>query len=207
MVELFFSTFVTLFFLLTPFFVISTFLSMTAGMTSRRRQQIAIRTILAVIFFSLILYMFGNHIFKVLGITLDAFRIGAGALLFLSAVSLVTGRTDNRTPGENEDIAVVPLAMPITVGPGTTGALLVLGTDVSRQFGNAPWSQAVAVGALLTAVLVVGAMLFMAARADKFLSPRIMSVLTKLTGLVLASLAAQLVFTGIKNFMAQPVIR
>lgn len=201
MLDLYISTFVTLFFLLTPFFVISTFLSMTAGMTSRQRRRIAIRTVLAIVVFSLTLYMFGNNIFRVLGITLDAFRIGAGALLFLSAVALVTGRIDSRPPGEHEDIAVVPLAMPVTVGPGTTGAMLVLGTDVSRNFGGDPWSQAVAVGALLTAVLVVGAMLYIAARADKFIPPRIMSVLTKLTGLVLASLAAQLVFTGIKNFM------
>jgi multiple antibiotic resistance protein len=122
-------------------------------------------------------------------------------MLFLSAVSLVTGNTYQRPPGENEDIAVVPLAMPVTVGPGTAGALLVLGTDVNRNFGGDVRSQAVAVGALLAAVLSVGAMLYLAARADRFLPPRIMSVLTKLTGLILASLAAELIFTGIRNFL------
>lgn len=201
MLNLFVRTYVTLFFLLTPFFVISTFLSMTACMAPLRRRRVAVRTILAVIFFTLTIYTFGNHIFAVLGITLDSFRIGAGALLFLSAVALVGGRIDDRMPSENEDIAVVPLAMPITVGPGTTGALLVLGADVSRNFGGDKFSQVVAVGALLAAVLSVGLMLYIAARADKFISPRIMSVLTKLTGLVLASLAAQLVFTGVRNFL------
>ncbi len=201
MIELFFSTYVTLFFLLTPFFVISTFLSLTAGMTSRQRRGIALRTIAAIVVFSLVLYLFGNHIFKVLGITLDSFRIGAGVLLFLSAVSLVSGKAEARVDDPNQDIAVVPLAMPVTVGPGTTGALLVLGTDVSHKFGGDWQSHAVAVGALLAALLSVGAMLYAAARADRFIPPRIMSVLTKLTGLVLASLAAQLVFTGIRDFM------
>lgn len=201
MLDLFINTYVKLFFLLTPFFVISTFLSMTTGMTSPQRQRIALRTIAAVVVFSLVLYLFGSHIFQVMGITLDAFRIGAGAMLFLSAVSLVSGSSEQRMPDENEDISVVPLAIPVMVGPGTTGALLVLGTDVHHQFGGDLWSQGVAVAALLTAVLSVGAMLYVAARADRLLPPRIMSVLTKLTGLVLASLAAELIFTGVRNFL------
>jgi multiple antibiotic resistance protein len=201
MLDLFISTYVKLFFLLTPFFVISTFLSMTAGMTSPQRRRIAVRTIGAVVVFSLVLYLFGNYIFAIMGITLDAFRIGAGAMLFLSAVSLVTGSNDQRVPDENQDISVVPLAMPVAVGPGTTGALLVLGTDVHRDFGGDLRSQTIAVAALLTAVLSVGVMLYVAARAERLLAPRIMSVLTKLTGLVVASLAAELVFTGVRNFM------
>lgn len=201
MFDLFINTYVKLFFLLTPFFVISTFLSMTAGMASRQRRRIALRTIAAVVVFSLVLYLFGNRIFAVMGITLDAFRIGAGAMLFLSAVALVAGKSEPRVPNEHEDISVVPLAMPVTVGPGTTGTLLVLGTDVQRDFGGDLRSQAVAVGALLTAVLSVGILLYVAARAERLLPPRIMSVLTKLTGLVLASLAAELIFTGIRNFL------
>lgn len=201
MLDLFINTYVKLFFLLTPFFVISTFLSMTSGMNSRQRRSIALRTIGAVIVFSMVLYLFGNHIFAVMGITLDAFRIGAGAMLFLSAVALVAGKTEQRIPDEHEDISVVPLAMPVMVGPGTTGALLVLGTDVRRDFGGDIGSQAVAVAALLTAVLSVGILLYVAARAQRLLPPRIMSVLTKLTGLVLASLAAELIFTGIRSFL------
>ena len=169
MFDLFINTYVKLFFLLTPFFVISTFLSMTTGMTSRQRRRIALRTIGAVVVFSLVLYLFGNHIFAVMGITLDAFRIGAGAMLFLSAVALVAGKTEQRVPDENEDISVVPLAMPVTVGPGTTGALLVLGTDVHRDFGGDVRSQAVAVAALLAAVLSVGILLYVAARAQRLL--------------------------------------
>ncbi len=198
MLDTFVSTYITLFFLLTPFFVISTFLSMTAAMDTRQRKRIAMRTILAIIFFALGIYIFGNQVFRVLGITVDSFRIGAGALLFLSSVSLVVGTGDHRPIGEDEDIAVVPLAMPVTVGPGTTGALLVLGADVSRG-GLA--ERIVPVAAVLAAVLSVGAMLYIAARLGRLLSPRIMSVLTKLTGLVLASLAAQLIFTGIRSFL------
>ncbi len=201
MFDLFINTYIKLFFLLTPFFVISTFLSMTSGMASRQRCRIAVRTVGAVIVFSLILYLFGNSIFGVMGITLDAFRVGAGALLFLSAVALVKGGSEQRAPGEDEDISVVPLAMPVTVGPGTTGTLLVLGADVHRNFGGDIRSQAVAVGALLAAVLSVGALLYVAARAQRLLPPRIMSVLTKLTGLVLASLAAELIFTGIRELL------
>ena len=201
MLQLFFGTYITLFFLLTPFFVISTFLSMTAKMSGDQRKRVALRTVLAIIVCALSIYLLGSQVFKVLGITLDAFRVGAGAMLFLSAMTLVAGRIDRGAADDNEDIAVVPLAMPVTVGPGTTGALLVLGTDVAREFGNDVASHAVALSALLSAVLSVGAMLYFAATAQRHIHPRIMSVLTKLTGLILASLSAQLILTGIRNFM------
>jgi len=201
MTQLFIGTYIKVFFLLTPFFVISTFLSMTSGMDVRRREKIAVRTALAAAACTLGVYLVGNQIFKLFGITLDAFRVGAGTLLFLSAVSLVSGRAASFTVSDDEDISVVPLAVPITVGPGTTGALLVLGSDVSQSYGGELWAHVTTLVALLAAGLSVGVMLYVAARADRFLRPMVMSVLTKLTGLVVASIAAQLVFTGVRNFM------
>lgn len=83
--------------------------------------------------------LFGKWIFEAFDITLDAFRIGGGALLFLSAVGLVNGKVEDKKPLAVEDdsearisdIAVVPLAIPVTVGPGTIAALLVIGADAS----------------------------------------------------------------------------
>ena len=64
---------------------------------------------------------------ETLGITLDGFRIGAGSLLFLSAVSLVGGNRSSHDVAPDVDFAVVPLAIPITVGPASIGTLLILG--------------------------------------------------------------------------------
>jgi len=201
MLNLFVGTYITLFFLLTPFFVVSSFLSLTSEMDSRRRRRVAFRTIITVILMTLILYLFGSKIFVVLGITIDSFRIGGGTLLFLSAVALVKGNAEQRQVAEGEDVAIVPLALPITVGPGTTAALLVLGAEVAGEYGHSMRSQLTAIGAMLAAVLTVCAMIWASAVMDRFIPQRIMGILSKLTGLILASLSAQLIFTGIRNFM------
>ena len=124
-----------------------------------------------------------------------------GTLLFLSAVALVKGNAEQRQVAEGEDVAIVPLALPITVGPGTTAALLVLGAEVAGEYGHSMRSQLTAIGAMLAAVLTVCAMIWASAVMDRFIPQRIMGILSKLTGLILASLSAQLIFTGIRNFM------
>jgi len=85
------SIWIKLFFLLTPFFVLSIFLSLTQDLSSGQRRRSALWLTIDVVIICLVLYFLGNAIFSVFGITLDAFRIGAGALLFLSAVDLVRG--------------------------------------------------------------------------------------------------------------------
>ena len=135
--------------ILTPFFVLSVFLSLTHGYSRQQRQQIALKVTTAVIVISFVLFFFGRYLFDIFGITLDAFRIGAGAVLFLSALNLIRGAPiDEGVERDALDIAVVPLAIPVTVGPATIGALLVLGA------GMADWGQrAVACAALLSAAL------------------------------------------------------
>ena len=87
--NLFVTTFVKMFFLLTPFFVLTMFLTMTRDMTPQTQRRLAVRVGVAVYAVFMCLYFFGEYIFELFGITLDAFRIGSGALLFLSAVALV----------------------------------------------------------------------------------------------------------------------
>jgi multiple antibiotic resistance protein len=191
MINLFISLSIKLFFLLTPFFVLTVFLSMTEHMTKAEQRKVAIRTTMAVMVISLILYFAGNPIFSTLGITLDGFRIGAGSLLFLSAVSLVSGKRSSQEAAPDVDFAVVPLAIPITVGPATIGTLLILGAE-----------RAVGAGALVCSCLCVGILLRSARPLKKLLGSVGLSVMTKITGLVLSAMAAQIVFTGIRNFLA-----
>jgi len=193
---LFVNVYLKLFMILTPFFVMSAFLSLTRGCSGVERKRIATKVTLAVVVSTFVLYLFGKHIFALFGITLDAFRIGAGAVLFLSAISMIQGRT-TVSPGDAEgDVAVVPLAIPITVGPGTIGALLVMGAGLETVT-----ERLVASLALLAAVMTVGGMLFMAGQFERLLGARGLVILTKLTGLFVSAIAAQIFFTGLKNFL------
>ena len=195
--SLWINTFVKFFFLLTPFWVISTFLSMTQDMTLSARRNLALRVTLAVITACVVLIFGGNAIFRMFDITIDSFRIGAGGLLFLAAVGLVQGKPRAASAvNYDEDMAVVPLAIPITVGPATTGALLVMGTEF-----NTPVEKTIAGTALLSAILVVGSLLYLSSGVEKILGLKGLNVLSKLTGLILSALSAQMIMTGIRSMM------
>jgi len=196
--DLFVSTFLKIFFLMTPFFVLTMFLTLTQNATFQERKKLAIKVTISVIIISFILLFFGQYIFSIFGITLDAFRIGAGALLFLTAIDLVRGKVHESNIDDKEisQLAVVPLSIPMIIGPGTTGILLVMGAtfDDTSTFITGTL-------ALLCAVLVIGFMLYSSSFIEEFVSKQSLLVVSKITGLILAALSAQIVFTGIKNFL------
>lgn len=189
------NTFLKFFFLLTPFFVVSMFLAMTAGWDEKARRVLARRVTGAVILICVTLFLFGTYVFEIFGITLDAFRVGAGVLLFLSGLSLTRGEIVRPVDGDG-GIAVVPLAIPVTVGPATTGALLVMSGELGPMR-----DRIVAGSAMLTAALVVGLLLLLAGAMERRLGRTGLAILSKLTGLILASMAAQMIFTGIRNLL------
>ncbi|NQZ31105.1 MAG: MarC family protein [Oceanospirillaceae bacterium] len=191
------STAIKFFFLFAPFFVVSMFLSLTKDETVKGRAKIANRAVLSAMLIALVLMFFGDTLFAILGITLDAFRIGAGSLLFLSAVSLVSDGVRNHATGTEsmDDVAVVPLAIPTIIGPATIGAILVIGAELKgEQF-------IYGIMGMLLALLVLLVLLHLSVRVEKILGRTGLNILSKITGLILAAMAAQIVFTGIKSFL------
>ena len=197
--DIFLSTFLKIFFIMSPFFVITVFLTVTKESSLAIRQKLAIKVTLSVIVMSLVLLFFGGNIFAIFGITLDAFRIGAGALLFLTAIQLVNGSNeDTKTDNNNAlDSAVVPLALPVTVGPGTIGILLVMGADYKNTT-----ELIIGSSALVLAVIAIGFMLYSSSFFEKIISQQGLTVLSKVTGIFVAAISAQIMFTGIKNFLS-----
>lgn len=193
--EIFVTVYIKFFFLLTPFFAVTVFLALTKGLERRQKRGVAVRTTITVLVTSGVLYFFGPRIFNMLGFTLDAFRVGAGALLFLSAVSLVRGKSGPNADEIEGDFAVVPLAIPFIVGPATIGTLMVLGAELTGA------DRLAGLAALLSANLTVGALLFVADRVEGRIGAVGLGILMKLTGLILSALAAQLVLSGIKGFL------
>ena len=107
MPSLLINIYIKFFFLLTPFFLLSTFLSMTRAMDLPERKKLAVKVTSSVIIVCLILFLTGDYIFALFGITLNAFRIGTGVLLMLSAIALVQGTDKVPLKEANEDISVV----------------------------------------------------------------------------------------------------
>lgn len=192
-----FSVSLQLFALMTPPAVLSAFISGTAGLTAREKRRVACKTSLAAFLIGLVLYLFGARIFSLFGFTLDAFRIGAGVLLFLSAVSLMrddSAAGKHRT--EDEDISIVPLAIPLCMGPASIGMVMVMGASSKTL-------EETACGALSLFLAAFGifSLLWVADSAGKLLRHTGLAVMAKLTGLLLAAIAAQQIFTGIHSFM------
>lgn len=181
-----------LFVLLTPFFALSMFLDLTRHLTLERRRRVALQTAGAAVVICLVLFFFGRTVFALYGITLDAFRVGAGTLLLVSSVASARDRQDGSGGEPGEDVAVVPLAMPVIVGPATTGTLLVMGAEIPDLF-----HKLVACGAVLLAVIAVGAVMYRSDVIEGRLGTRGVRILRKITGVFLAALAAEMILTGI----------
>ena len=193
----FFSIFIKLLALLTPPAVLSAFLGGTATYSRAQKHKTAIRTGMAVFVIGTILYFCGDVIFSIFGFTLDAFRIGSGALLFLTAVNLM--EDPHKQPiaeDQDDDISIVPLAIPICMGPASIGTLMVMGASTGDTA-----QRLVGAGALLLASLIITVMLLLADHVQRILGKTGLAALAKLTGLLMAAIAAQVVFTGIKNFL------
>lgn len=196
MLTLFINDFLKLFFIMTPFFVLSSFLSMTQHLCENDKRRIAVKVSITVIISCFLMFFFGKYIFELFGITLDAFRIGAGSVLFLSGLNLIRGETKVSADSAHADIAVVPLSIPITVGPGVIGVLMVMGAEPRNMAELFQFSAS-----LSLAGFCIGVLLFSSSWLDRIAGKSALSILQKITGLFVVAIAAQIVFTGIKGFL------
>ena len=196
LVQTFINFYLKIFFILTPFFVLSTFISLTKDLDDFEKKRTAVRVTIGVMVSSFLFFLFGKYIFELFGITLDAFRIGAGTILFLSAISMIAEKDDTKHHTNSQDIAIVPLAIPITVGPGVIGMLLVTGAEAGSL------TEKLIIGtALFLAVASVGVILYLSSSVKRLIGEQGLVILPKVTGLFVSAIAAQIIFTGIQNFL------
>jgi MarC family membrane protein len=195
------SAFTTLIVVLDPVGLIPIFLSLTAAMTTAERRETAVwATILAcgvLLFFALL----GKELLGALGITLPAFRIAGGCLLFYTGFEMVFGQRHARqqqqsgaAPGyEVKSIAAFPLAIPMMAGPGAITACILLAGQAAGQ----PAAQFALVGVILAACAATYLCFIAAEPLDRLLGQIGKIVLTRLLGVLLAALAVQFTTDGI----------
>ena len=167
---------------------------MTAEKDEAERRVLAHRVALATIVIAGLLLFFGQVIFDLFGITVDAFRIGAGILLLLTAISLMNPKVV--AAKEGEDISVVPLAMPVIVGPASCGAIMVTSAEL-HTIG----AKLMGFAALAVALIFIWVILLLGTWFERHLGKRGISILMRLTALILAALSAQMVMTGVCGFL------
>ncbi|RED17214.1 MarC family protein [Parasphingopyxis lamellibrachiae] len=201
MIELFISALITFFVVIDPPGCAPIFASLTTGASAAERRSQAIRAIVIATLILVFFALFGEDLLGALGITLDAFRIAGGIMLFLIAFEMVfekrTQRREDRaqkiigTP-EVEDVSAFPMAMPMIAGPGTIASVMLLEARSSGVEESLVVLAALGVILLLTLVALLAAGPLM-----RLLGQRIEAVITRLLGVILAALAAQFVINGL----------
>ncbi len=189
------------FFVVDPFAAVPLFLAMTQQDTPEKRRKMAARASVAAFFVLTVFALAGAFIFKALGITLGAFKIAGGVLLLLLAIDMLrTKPSPTRiTQGEVEegaakdDIAIVPLAMPLLAGPGSIATVVVL---MGRARSGHWWQVIPLLGAILVTAVACYVILRGASRIDRLLGQTGMSILSRVAGLLLAAIAIQFMVDG-----------
>lgn len=189
-------TSIKLFALMTPPAVLSAFLGNTRHTDRKTRRRIALKCSLAIFLLGFLLYMWGADLFEIFGFTLDAFRIGSGVLLMLTAIDLMRDDGKSDDIQKEGDISIVPLAIPLGMGPASIGAIMVMGAQ-SRSHQD----LIAGVFSLFLASLGMYLLLRSGDLIGKILHETGIIVLAKLTGLILAAIAAQVTFTGVAGFI------
>ena len=194
-------TFTSLLFIVDPVAVIPTYLVITQGLSMQQRHRTALRACIAAGLLMTVFGIAGTGIFKVFGITLPAFRIAGGLILWLVAMDMLRGQrstqegTEEIVEGqEKEDVALTPLAMPMLAGPGAISTVMVLAGQSHTIVGNI----AVYGSVWLTAV-ICWLTLRAGDRLVTILGQTGIRVMTRIMGLLLAAVAAQFVITGARE--------
>jgi multiple antibiotic resistance protein len=192
--------------IINPLMVTSVFITLTGSYPPQARRQVARKT--SVIAFAVLLAfgVGGSLLFKFFSITIGAFQIAGGIILFSVAMGMLHAQAPRmmHTPEEleeamsREDIAVVPLAIPMVSGPGAITTVMVLASEAR----NAP-NRIVLFTALVVAIVTVWLMLRNATRIGRFLGPSGLNITTRLMGLILATVAVQFVVHGVESALPE----
>ena len=192
-------------FIVDPIGVVPLFVAMTANDSPEKCRGMALRACVTaggvLCFFGL----FGTLIFQVFGVTLAAFRVAGGILLMLTALDMLRAHTpgtktsaaETAEGAMQEDIAIVPLAMPLLAGPGAIATVMVLmAKEGSRLEVSVPVIAAILITMVLAYVTLRSAHL-----VKKVLKQTGIAILERIFGLILAAIAVQFVFEGGKELL------
>lgn len=193
--------FVALFVIIDPIGLAPLFVALSSGMEAQARRRVALRAV-GVAFGILTLFgLAGEAVLEFLGISMPAFRMAGGILLFLTALDMLFERRTERRQGQAEtgadDPSVFPLAIPLIAGPGAIAAMILLTGDAA---GGGTALHILMIHLVMAAVLAcVLALFLLAAPLERLLGPTGILVVTRLLGMLLAALSVQFVIDGLRD--------
>lgn len=204
MLEIYGTTLVALLVAVYPLGLVPVFIALTRDLEPAQQRQMAGKGVIVGIATLGAFALLGERLLGTIGVTMPAFRIAGGAVLFLLALEMVFDRRERRRvstaetvaeerPGD--DIATFPLAIPLIAGPAAITTVIL---SMGRHGGSLEGALAVA-AALVSTGLLTWAALLLAVRIERLLGPTLIGVLSRVLGLLLAALAVQFVLDGLRE--------
>ena len=198
--EFLLTSFVALFIIIDPIGLTPVFIAITQGMDDSLRRKVALRSVLVSAFVISLFIVGGEIVLGFIGISMPAFRIAGGILLFLTALDMLFQRRSKRRENQTEqelvdDPSVFPLAIPLIIGPGAIATVILIA-------GAKPGLVGIASTGFITALVLLTVFVFFSAasRIEKLLGKTGIDVLTRLLGMLLAALSVQFVIEGLFEF-------
>lgn len=179
------------------------FLGLTQGMNRGERRQVAVRGSLIAFAILAVFALFGAGILGALGISMGAFRIAGGLMLFVISFEMIFEKRNERkekttdaaiTKDHIHNLAVFPLAIPLIAGPGAISATVLIAGTLDGVAGKVQL-----IGVIAVCLALVFAALILAERLNRFLGVTGRALLTRLLGVLLAALSVQFVVDGVKS--------
>lgn len=190
------TAFVTLFVVIDPIGLSPLFIALTSGMEPAQRRAVGIRAIAVAAILLTAFGFAGEILLTAIGITMPAFQIAGGILLFLTALDMLFERRTQRRQGQAgavPDPSIFPLAMPLIAGPGAMASMILLVGETQN------WSGVLAVHLMMLAVLGIAFVLFLlAGPLERALGETGTMVVTRLLGMLLSALSVQFVINGVR---------
>lgn len=195
----FVTAFATLFVVVDPIGLVPLFLALTQGMSAQMRRTVGIRALVIATVLLTAFGLFGDALLRGIGISMPAFRISGGMLLFLTALDMLFERRTQRREGQSAephtpDPSVFPLATPLLAGPGAMATMILL---AGSGTGGLHLAAVLAVMVLVLACVFV--LFLLATPLERALGRTGTMVVTRLLGMLLAALAVQFILDGLRG--------
>ena len=186
------------------FSAIPIFLSLTPDNTNAERKRIALKAGLSIAIIFAVVILFGSFILSIFGISVSAFKVAGGVIIFMLGISMLNSkqsgikhtRQEHEYAKEKEEIAIVPLALPIIAGPGTISTLVVY----SNSYVSI-WQKLILVGISLGVALGITLLLLFATKVGKYLGVSGIKIASRVMGMLLAALAIEMVVAGLMDLI------
>lgn len=194
------TAFVTMFVVIDPIGLAPLFVALTQGMSGKARRAIALRACTLSLLLLALFAAFGEAVLGFIGISMAAFRIAGGILLFLTALDMLFERRNKRREDRSEaehhdDPSVFPLAIPLIAGPGSIASVILLTGQNPGLTG-----LSLTLGVTIAVLIIVLIFFFAAGLIERGLGKTGILVVTRLLGMLLAALSVQFVLDGLRAY-------